>query len=408
MKLLASSILISGARLGEKVLSFVIIIIASRAFGSDGVGEFFFYFSLVCLFMPLMDMGFEKLLLQRWWTNDLAGRRQLLTRLLMIKLMSGALALGLAIAVDAVVRWGSANPLAVTAAFLAIYLTEMGELLRRPAHAEGQVRYDIAIPLLSRLLTLGGLLLYVGRIEHGYQIAYVYAAANGIGMLVSLLGMKGTRPTLAPGATRENLLELARAGIPFSLTHFFVMIALYVDSVMIGHFGTMDEVGAYNAAYRVILVLAALSGGACHTLFPRITKLRADGEDERAAATFGSVFNAFLLAFGTCAIGGIIFGPRLMTALYGADFAASGLPFQLLSLIIILSAVTNLIGQTQEALGHQKKVMAVNLRSSLFNVMANLALIPVLGMVGAAITTICTEMIVLIYQLRALREEPAF
>ncbi len=81
MSILRHSVGASASQLGEKVLSFVIIIIASRAFGSEGVGEFFYYFSLVSLFIPLMDMGFDKLLLQRWWDHQPDGRRVLLSHL---------------------------------------------------------------------------------------------------------------------------------------------------------------------------------------------------------------------------------------------------------------------------------------------------------------------------------------
>lgn len=390
MSLLRHSIGISASQFTEKLLSFAVIIIASRVFHSEGVGEFFYYFSLVSLFIPLMDMGFDKLLLQRWWKFEAFARRVLLSRLILMKCILGSAALCAAIITDMLVRWGEGNPKAITGAFLAIFLEQFGRLLRRPAQAHGSSILDVTIPVFARVLTLTGLLVSFGRIEHGYQIAYIYAAANGIGAVISLLGLRGCFPSHLAGVTFHKLWELGKAGLPFSLSHLFVMMSLFVDSVILGHFG-FSQVGYYNAAYRVILVVVGLSGGACYALFPRMAQAQSDGDAKSTGRLLAIAVRVHLMLFGAMGIGGLVLGEKLMITLYGSGFAASVLPFRILCGLVVVASLTNLMSHTIEAVGHQHRAMSVHLVAASFNLVTNLIFIPIYGMIGAAVTTLCTE-----------------
>jgi len=394
------SIVISSSKLVEKVLSFGIILIASRHFGSEGIGEFFYYFSTVSLFIPLMDLGFEKLLMQRWWDHDNTERRQIIGNLILLKIICGVLSLVFALGVDVVIRWGSPNPLAILGAFFAIYLDEAGGLFRTPKRVESNFTLDTIVPLLCRIITLILFLMSFGKIVHGYQLVFIYAASNAVGMFISFSGSRGFAPVFST-VTKFKLLELTKAGIPFSMTSLCVMVSLYVDSVMLGHF-SIKEVGLYNAAYRIILVMAALSGGTCHVLFPKFIRLKAAGDMEKASDMFFSVLRIHLIIFGSVSIGGIVLGKQLMLALYGDSFVDSGLPFVILSILIVTVSFTNVIGHTLEAFGKQKMVMKITIKAALFNFIANLMVIPLFGMVGAACTTVMTELLTLAIQYRKL------
>lgn len=393
------------AQLLEKVLSFTIILLASRILKTDGIGEFFYYFSMVSLFIPVMDLGLDKLLQQRWFSRDKEARQLLMTQAVVLKLSGGMVGLLLALVVDALVRWGNANPKAILACFVAVFSVNMGELVRRPRFTEQHIGLDLIVPVGSRLLTLVGVIALLHRFVHGYQLAYLYALANLIGLMISFLGIRGNWPVLWRQLNRTDLLALLRCGVPFSLTSLFVMLSLYVDSVMLGRF-SLEEVGAYGAAYRVILVVAGLAGSTSRVLFPRIVRLKDAGHLDEAGGMLVRVLRVHLMMFGTMALGGFIMAQPIMVALYGKDFVSSGGPFRILCALIVIVSFTNVIGQTLEAMGRQHQTMGVALLAALFNVVANLLLIPPFGMIGAACTTIATEAIVLTAQLVVLRRIP--
>ena len=396
MHYFARGAFISTARIIEKILAFLIIIIASRKLGSKNIGVFFYYFSLVSLFIPLMDMGFEKLLLQNWWTSSRSERNLLLGKLLSIKVLSGGIALVLLLIADYLINGNSANQMAVLAAFGAIFISEIGEMIRQPAHAENIASIDVLVPICSRLITFIIFLYFKESINFGYQLIYIYAVSNAIGTTISCLGLRGYRPKFSFKTSYKELWILAKSGIPFSFTHLFVMTSLYIDTVFIGYFKSMSDVGDYNAAYKVILAVAGLGGGVCYALFPMLSS----NKDTRSRAKlFNQTLRLFIINFGTCMIGGIVLGAWIIEYLYKGKFAGAISVFQILCVLILFSSITNLAGQTLEAMGKQKIVMKINLIAALFNVIANLLLIPKFGIKGAAFTTITTECMILIIQM---------
>ena len=79
MSVFKNGLFLSLAKFSEKIISFLIVVIASRYYGAEGIGEFFYYFSLVSLFIPLMDLGFEKLMMHEWYDTSKSEKEKLNT-----------------------------------------------------------------------------------------------------------------------------------------------------------------------------------------------------------------------------------------------------------------------------------------------------------------------------------------
>ena len=118
MSMFKQSVLVSGARVIDKAMSLAIVLVMARHFGEQGMGEFYYYFSLASLFIPLIDVSTGMTLLQRWHERDEHGRRLLMTQLVILKFALRILALALALGGDAISKWGAPNVLAVSAALL--------------------------------------------------------------------------------------------------------------------------------------------------------------------------------------------------------------------------------------------------------------------------------------------------
>ena len=407
MSLLKKGAFLASARLIEKGCAFLIIIIASRHFGSAGIGEFFYYFSLVSLLIPIMDMGFEKLFMQYWPTPDKDSVKSYFGQLIHLKVFVGIVALIIAVASDLVIRQDEANFVATASAFLAIYLDEFAQLFRAPERAQQKVLLETLVPSLSRILTLILFLVLQADLSSGYQLCILYAVANFVGTLISLPALKESPPKLMNFASIKDYKKIIKIGFPFSITSLCVMISFYIDSVMLAWF-SLSEVGLYNAAYRIIVVAAVLSGALCHNIFPKVVNMKEENNLEGIGALFSSTSRFFLFLFGSFTLGGIAISQDLIPKLYGDEFKDSALLFAMLCPLICLAALTNLSGQVLEAMGRQKYTMKVNIRSAIFNVCANLALIPVIGAKGAAISTIATESLTLISFLHVIYKDKIF
>src|SRR6185369_737136 len=100
----------------------------------------------------------------------------------------------------------------------------------------------------------------------------------------------------------------------------------YVDVLLLGAFGTMEQVGVYRIATQVAL----LSGFAYTALnmlaVPRFSYLRASGSP--GELQHSAVFMARLALLGTLPLPLVFafFGPAIVTAVFGASFAAACAP----------------------------------------------------------------------------------
>ena len=90
----------------------------------------------------------------------------------------------------------------------------------------------------------------------------------------------------------------------------------------------------------------------------------------------------------------------------GAEFTDASLALQILAFNIILSPLNGVVvNQLFITLGKEKISLKVMILSCLFNVIANILMIPGWGYEAAAFTTICSELIVLVLFVKYSRQE---
>ena len=93
---------------------------------------------------------------------------------------------------------------------------------------------------------------------------------------------------------------------------------------------------------------------------------------------------------------GPIFATDIATALFGVRFAGAGPALAILSASVAVSFVQIVVTSVVMGAGRERPYVRAMSLGAGANVLLNLALIPVLGIVGAAISTIVSETIVLL------------
>lgn len=149
------------------------------------------------------------------------------------------------------------------------------------------------------------------------------------------------------------------------------------------------SVGYYAVAYTLISFVQNLGVAYTMSLIPTLTALRADRaaaqravDDGMAQAMFGAL---------PITIGGVIVAPGLVTLLFGSGYAASAAPLQVLLLVVPIALVRNVWQAVLVAYDRQDLMLRTVVWAAGVNVLLNVALIPPLGMIGAAAATVATE-----------------
>ena len=174
------------------------------------------------------------------------------------------------------------------------------------------------------------------------------------------------------------------------LTSTGVLLYTYADSIMIGYFLTNADVGVYRVVFQFTTVAVIATNALRATLWPKVSRWSKIGEMKNIEESLSRAFSYSLILAVPVFTGGILLGDRLLYFFYGAEFA-KGYP------VLIILLFTQIINVFQffftmylGALDRQKESFKVTAVAVTANIVLNLLLIPLIGIMGAAIATIVT------------------
>lgn len=203
----------------------------------------------------------------------------------------------------------------------------------------------------------------------------------------------------------KHIIPNLKLFIPVIAVSIFKMI----DKVMIGLFSTMNQVGFYENAEKLIKVPVSLISALGVVMMPRITNLLTKQDDENVKRyILNSIkfinFISFPMMFGLMAIAKIF-----VPIFYGEEFAESSTVLILLSLTIPVLGWSNVI-RTQYLIPKEKDKVYIcsAIWGAIINIIINIIFIPKYGAVGACFGTILSEIFVAFIQSFSVRNELYF
>jgi len=127
------------------------------------------------------------------------------------------------------------------------------------------------------------------------------------------------------------------------------------------------------------------------SLMPVLAQVRTQ-PDEHRAVYLDSLAQALCIGL-PIAVGGGLLAPGLITLVFGADYGPSALPLSILIASIPFLLYKDIAMVAMVAGGHEKAVLRFTALAVVVNLVGNLLVIPRFGMVGAAATTLATEVL---------------
>jgi O-antigen/teichoic acid export membrane protein len=166
------------------------------------------------------------------------------------------------------------------------------------------------------------------------------------------------------------------------------LVFSYADTILIGFFMSNADVGIYRTAFQLTSI-ATFTTMAFHTvLYPKISKWGVQGLLAEIENSLARAFTySLLLAVPTC-IGGWILGGILLYYLYGASFVEGAPALFFLLLVQIVNVFMYLGTMSLSALNRPKDAFWITAIASIVNIILDLALIPIIGITGAAVATL--------------------
>lgn len=190
---------------------------------------------------------------------------------------------------------------------------------------------------------------------------------------------------------------------------FFLMVAsttIYtmLDAVMLGYMTSDADVGYYNVATKIKMVLTSIIGALAAVLIPRATHALAQGnEGEYYRIVNLSVHAAVMYSFFVVAAGTIFAEPLIMLLAGGQYQSSVGVLQAIMPAVLFVSFTQITLSEILTPKNEEKKLAVVYGIAGAIDIALNLVLIPAYHALGAAVATTIAECFVFVAHVVIIR-----
>ncbi len=259
------------------------------------------------------------------------------------------------------------------------------------------------IQALVYLVAVYGLLRFMDIL--GVPLAFVFSYAASSLILFSMYLKKYKRIKINLAFSRWN--SIIKASIPVGLATVLNQITLNLPAIILGIFTTNIDVGAYSAAYKIILMLLIIERVFHYVFFPVLTRQYKENPAQlRSSFTLLTKVMAVItsLVLVIC----FIFTRSIIVLVFGAGYEQSVAVFQILLLYFLLSPLNSIYGYGLVAIDQEKKFMQVITLSSIVSSVLMLLLVQFMKSQGAALALVIGEFLSIMLMTRELMRYQKF
>ena len=396
------------------LLSLVLVASLTRYLGVSGYGQYTTIFGYLAFSGVLADFGFFWILVREIAKPD-ADIDKVASNILTLRSIVGVAVYGISILVAYFIPEyaGFTTGIAITALasfWMALNSTYVGIFQNR-------LRMDKAVitDILGRAIVVAITLFLIHRGDGINQILWAYAVGNVVNFFANAwLGRAYVRFRLR--FDFDYWLELFQQAWPMGIVLVLTLLYFKIDTLMLSLMKTSYDVGIYGPPYKVLEILLLIPSIFMGNVFPIITRYLHQ-KDDRVHNAIQKSFDFLTLLAVPIVIGVIYIAPQIIKIVAGQEFVVAhtippvfGLPatsvtaLQILIVAVCLSFLSNLFGYIVIALGKQAKMIRPYIIFVVFNVISNLLLIPRFSYIGAALTTVLTEVLVLYFSWKVSHE----
>ena len=240
---------------------------------------------------------------------------------------------------------------------------------------------------------IGRITLVVVAVLYGFEqagVAGAYAVPYVLSALIALLLLYRSLPRSGSSVDRTLVSEITRYSLPFTVSGISGFIYRSLDIFVILYFLGDAATGIYGVAYAAVSFMGMFSTAFNYLGSPIASKLEDDGNVNDALRMFG-LGARWLVIASVCALVPLgVFATEFITVIYQSKYAGGGLALTILAVGFAVKNVLSIHGPLLEALGRSKTLSVNSAVAAVSNVALNLLLIPVLGIIGAALATVAS------------------
>jgi len=381
--------------------SVLVIVYLTRYLGVSGYGDYATIFAYLGIFGVFVDLGLfvtavREIAKYPDKESSILGNMLGLRIAIGLIVFTAAYLIALALPYSVLIKTG------VLIGAIAYFLMSLNQVPLSSFQARLTMQKAALADIVGRLVLLV-LVIWFISIQLGFL--YIIAAVTisnlvvfGFNMLMLELQIS-VRP-LVNLIAWKNLLV---AALPMGVVIILAAIYFRIDTVMLSIMKNSFDVGIYGAPYKVLEVFLAVPSIFMSSVLPIITKVLTK-DIERARIIFRRAFDFLSLAALPLMAGTVVLATPVMILIAGPEFILSGSVLKILVFALGGAFLNSAMIYTIIAANQQKRLVVPYIFAVIFNITANFLVIPHYSYFGAAITTVATELFVLIISMYIVKK----
>ncbi len=406
-KLIAYNTIISiAARVLGTIIALVSIGFVTRYLGKEFFGEYITIITFVYTFSVFADLGLYSLLV-RDISRPGVDEKKIVSDIFSLRVVSLIVAFFVAIIAGYFFPYSTHVKNGIIIGAFSFLFFSSSQVLVGVFQKYLKMRVLAIAELSGRFIHLLLILLFV-YLDLGFLwIVVALVSGSFINFLITFFSAR----KLIPFSFRIDFVswrKIIKEALPIAFSIVFVLIYFRLDAILLSVMKSPTDVGIYGIAYKVLENIIFIPAVFVGLIMPLLSKYAVHNID-KFKFIFQKTFDILVLAALPIVAGLILLAKPIILLIGGSEFTGdASLVLQILAFAIGIIFLGSLFGNSIIALGKQKKAAWIYASGAIFNIIANIIVIPKYSYFGAALTTIFTEIIVTLLMLLLIRKSIDF
>lgn len=240
-------------------------------------------------------------------------------------------------------------------------------------------------------------------------ITGAYILAYMIGFIYEYISLK--KYILKPKFEFDKTFfkQLLISGFPFAITGMLFTVYYSIDVVMLSQISGNYATGIYNATYKLISVLTLFYSIYSAVIYPVMSKFFKN-DKKLLVISYEKSIKYLMLVMIPLSVATVFYSSDIIQLIYGHQYNAASSALCILIWTVCLLFVNGPGNILLTASHKEVSVTKIYLIAAIFNITLNFILIPYLSFIGAAITTVLSDILIFIiqkYLIHKIGQKPA-
>lgn len=380
---------IIGCKLIKAVLTLVTTMITARYLGVSDFGVINYAAGLVAFVVPIMKLGIDSVLVHQIVEKpDAEG--EIVGTSIVLNLISAFLCiLGIG-AFVCIANRGEEETIIVCVIYSVLLVFQAVEMLQYWFQAKLMSKYSSMAMLFAYIIVAASQILMIVFKVNIYWFALSYSIDYLFISLILLIAY-------AKKGTQKFKFSFKRAKELFSISKYYIVSSLLVtvfsqtDRIMLKLMIDSEATGIYSAAATCAGMTSFIFAAIIDSMRPVIFQVAKDDDKTLFHKRMTELYSVIIYFSLIQCVVITLLSPIIIKIMYGEEFAASVNALRIVVWFTTFSYLGSVRNVWMLAENKQKYLWIINLSGALGNVILNLILIPIMGVNGAAVASLCTQ-----------------